>query len=105
MDQDANFREGMRKAFVQVGLVPWQGDVVESPQDVRFRRWIGADPQAMLSVRASGKLAAVIYQQQQHMLTLGDLIDDSNMVEFNHEDERDETIFEEDDEEEEEERD
>eukprot|EP00961_Rhodomonas_salina_P211371 2854085-Rhodomonas_salina.1 len=104
MDQDANFREGMSKAFVQVGLVPWQGDVVESPERVCFRRWMGADPQAMLSVRASGKLAAVIYHQQQNMLLLGDLIDDCNMVEFNDGDGdvQDEAIFEEDEEEEEE---
>eukprot|EP00961_Rhodomonas_salina_P230963 3120635-Rhodomonas_salina.2 len=53
MDVSTNFREGMRKAFVQVGLVPFSGDVVEQPDQVYFRRWVGSDPGAMLSARAS----------------------------------------------------
>eukprot|EP00961_Rhodomonas_salina_P040902 549662-Rhodomonas_salina.2 len=70
----------------------------------RLCRWMGADQQAMLLVHWSGKLAAVIFQQQQHLPLLGDLIDDCNMVEFNNNtgDKQDKAIFEEDEEEEEE---
>eukprot|EP00961_Rhodomonas_salina_P181763 2453695-Rhodomonas_salina.1 len=53
MDASTNFREGMRKAFVQVCLVPFSGDVVEQPDEVYIRRWVGSDPGAMLSARAS----------------------------------------------------
>eukprot|EP00961_Rhodomonas_salina_P239972 3242011-Rhodomonas_salina.2 len=80
MDASASFREGMRKAFVQVCLVIFSGDVVEQPDEVYFRRWVGSDPGAMLSARASGLLAGLLEVQQADMMTISNLIDDSNLV-------------------------
>eukprot|EP00961_Rhodomonas_salina_P270023 3648049-Rhodomonas_salina.4 len=80
MDQDAAFRAGMAKAFVQTVLVPVAGGLETG--DASFCRWTGADPHGMLSARASGRLMGLLKLQEQQMMTVGDLIDDSNMLEI-----------------------
>lgn len=72
---------------MQVGLVPCSGDG------------------AMLSALASGLLAGLIETQHAEMMSIGDLIDNSNLVDQvvgEGEDERDEDVFKEDEEDEEE---
>eukprot|EP00961_Rhodomonas_salina_P118004 1588165-Rhodomonas_salina.1 len=96
MDSDDGFRVGMASAFVQTGLVPVAGGVETG--DASFRRWTGADPQGMLLARASGKLVGLLRLQEQNMMSVGNLIDDSNMLEIGHDegDDRDGDLFEED---------
>lgn len=101
MDTDFTFGYGMSKAFVQVGLVPFAGHVVDNPSEVFFRHWTGAEPGAMLSARAAGQLTPLLQLQQQNLMSVADLINDCNLLELAHdcEDERDAGLFEEEEEE------
>ena len=105
MDADPNFREGMHKAFVQVGLAPMHGDVVEAPDDVFFKQWSGNEPGAKLSAKACGAFVRLLKRQDDYHISLGDLADDSNFIQIGADDERDEDVrgHEEEDTEEEEE--
>lgn len=71
--------------------------MVDSLEDLHFCRWTGADPQGTLSARAVGKLVGLLKLQEKEMMTVGDLIDDSNLLQVANEgDESDEDLFEED---------
>eukprot|EP00961_Rhodomonas_salina_P222583 3010070-Rhodomonas_salina.2 len=98
MAGDEQFKLGMQKAFVQTGLVPLSGQVGDSCSDLHFCRWTGADPQGKLAARAVGRLVGLLKMQEQEMMSVGDLIDDSNLMHVANDegDERDEDLFEED---------
>eukprot|EP00961_Rhodomonas_salina_P199670 2693339-Rhodomonas_salina.1 len=67
MANDEKFKEGMRKAFVQTGVVPLSGTVVDPSSDLHFCRWTGADLQGTLAARAVGKLVGLLKLQEQEM--------------------------------------
>ena len=101
MDADAEFRHGMRKSFEQVGLRPKTGCVVENPEALWFAPWTGAEVGSTLSARACGKLVKMLCKQEAKQVALADIVDDSNLILLDDDEDRDEDVHghEEDDEE------
>eukprot|EP00961_Rhodomonas_salina_P044032 591265-Rhodomonas_salina.2 len=98
MQGDTKFKDRMHKAFVQTGLVPLSGDVGNAAGDLHFCWWTGADPQGKLAATAASKLVGLLKLQEREAMTVGYLIDDSNLMEIANDegDELDEDLFEED---------
>ena len=68
------------------------GDIVEAPYDVFFKPWSGDEPGAKLSAKACGTFLRLLQRQDDYHVSLGDLADDSNLIQIGEDDERDDDV-------------
>eukprot|EP00961_Rhodomonas_salina_P059034 792965-Rhodomonas_salina.1 len=79
MDLNEEFLVGMRKSFVECGLVPTEGSVLGSDKEfakIAFVLWSGCDSGTPLSARAAGMLSCMLGKQEATKVALGDVLDD-----------------------------